>query len=120
MIKDVDALPRINPKEITDLNRTQHEKEKFLIFCVLCAGKSSDVMAEKLENLLEQTITPFAYLDYLRGVNRLESELKKHKIGKYDLLMQFFRYVFANSYVQEKCGPFTNWHRSDLVDAHDI
>ena len=126
MSNTVDALPRINPKEITNLRRTQHEKEKFLIFCVLCAGKSSDVMAEKLENLLEQTTIagweygPFDYLDYLHDVNRLESELKKHKIGKYDLLMQFFRYVFANSYVQEKCGPFTNWHRSDLVDAPGI
>lgn len=53
MIKTVDSLPRINPKEITDLNRTTRQKEKFLLFCVLCAGKSSDVMAEKLEQLLE-------------------------------------------------------------------
>lgn len=53
MIRKVDSLPRINPKEITDLNRTKAQKEKFLLFCVLCAGKSSDVMAEKLEQLLE-------------------------------------------------------------------
>ena len=104
MIKTVDSLPRINPKEITDLNRTTPQKEKFLLFCVLCAGKSSDVMAEKLEQLLEPVkpggwpryemkATPLDYLVNLLRNGRLREVLERHKIGKYDLLTKFVTYL---------------------------
>lgn len=104
MIRTVDTLPRINPKEITDLNRTTRQKEKFLLFCVLCAGKSSDVMAEKLEQLLEPVnpggwpryemkATPLDYLVNLLRNGRLREVLEQHKIGKYDLLTKFVTYL---------------------------
>lgn len=130
MIATVDLLPRINPKEITNLNRTQAEKEKFLLFCVLCAGKSSDVMAEKLEGLLSEAHyneRPFEYLT--SGIFeyewRCESDhepllnlLKKHKIGKYKLLIDFFWFlrVEARGYVSE----FVDWSRDGLVQAPGI
>ena len=107
----VDSLPRINPKEITNLNRTTPQKEKFLLFCVLCAGKSSDVMAEKLEQLLEPLrgdrgdrywvpearsptkTTPLKYLVNLLRSGRLREVLEKHKIGKYKLLTDFVEFL---------------------------
>lgn len=105
MIQTVDSLPRINPKEITNLNRTTRQKEKFLLFCVLCAGKSSDVMAEKLEQLLEplkpstdprdqgNKTTPLRYLVNLLRNGRLREVLERHKIGKYKLLTDFVEFL---------------------------
>lgn len=103
MIRTINSLPRINPKEITDLNRTTAQKEKFLLFCVLCAGKSSDVMAEKLEQLLEPVnstgprfelkATPLDYLVNLLRNGRLREVLEKHKIGKYKLLTDFVEFL---------------------------
>lgn len=103
MIRTINSLPRINPKEITNLNRTKAQKEKFLLFCVLCAGKSSDVMAEKLEQLLEPVnstgprfelkATPLDYLVNLLRNGRLREVLEKHKIGKYKLLTDFVEFL---------------------------
>lgn len=122
MIRTINSLPRINPKEITDLNRTTAQKEKFLLFCVLCAGKSSDVMAEKLEQLLEPVnssgprfelkATPLDYLINLLRSGRLREVLEKHKIGKYDLLTKFVEKV--------KDWDTTEWSRKALVTIPGI
>lgn len=127
MIQTVDALPRINPKEITDLNRTKPQKEKFLLFCVLCAGKSSDVMAEKLEQLLEPVnpggwprfelkAAPLDYLVNLLRNGRLREVLEKHKIGKYKLLTDFV--AFLEPLVMHY--KVTEWDRDGLVLAPGI
>lgn len=125
MIKTINSLPRINPKEITDLNRTKAQKEKFLLFCVLCAGKSSDVMAEKLEQLLEPVnssgprfelkATPLNYLVNLLRNGRLREVLEKHKIGKYKLLTDFVEFLYP--VVSDKV---TEWDRDGLVLAPGI
>ena len=95
----------IDPKTITNFDRTPEEKEEFLLFCVLCAGKSSDVMAHKLGSFLflrpsdwvpnggSGKIAPFELIEsyILKGV--LVDRLKEHKIGKYDLISKFCEYV---------------------------
>ena len=129
MIKTINSLPRINPKEITDLNRTKPQKEKFLLFCVLCAGKSSDVMAEKLEQLLEPVnssgprfelkATPLDYLVNLLRNGRLREVLEKHKIGKYKLLTDFVAF-FEPLVMHYKKQEVTEWDRDELVLAPGI
>lgn len=137
MIRTINSLPRINPKEITDLNRTTAQREKFLLFCVLCAGKSSDVMAEKLEQLLEPVnssgprfelkATPLDYLINLLRSGRLREVLEKHKIGKYDLLTKFVEKVKRNLDARIKDWdsavtnyPTTEWSRKALVTIPGI
>lgn len=124
MIKTVDSLPRINPKEITDLNRTTPQKEKFLLFCVLCAGKSSDVMAEKLEQLLEPLKqcrwTPLKYLVNLLVNRRLREVLEQHKIGKYKLFTDFVTYVQKWNYATHPTYNITDMKRAGLVLAPGI
>jgi thermostable 8-oxoguanine DNA glycosylase len=132
MIKTINSLPRINPKEITDLNRTKPQKEKFLLFCVLCAGKSSDVMAEKLEQLLdpvdssgprwELRATPLEYLVNLLRSGRLREVLEKHKIGKYDLLTKFVEKVKRNfdARIVRNLYPTAEWKREALVTIPGI
>lgn len=132
MIKTINSLPRINPKEITDLNRTKAQKEKFLLFCVLCAGKSSDVMAEKLEQLLdpvdssgprwELKATPLEYLVNLLRSGRLREVLEKHKIGKYDLLTKFVEKVKRNfdARIVRDLYPTAEWKREALVTIPGI
>lgn len=130
MIRTINSLPRINPKEITDLNRTKAQKEKFLLFCVLCAGKSSDVMAEKLEQLLEPVnssgpagpcarfelkATPLEYLINLLRNGRLREVLEKHKIGKYNLLTKF-----VESLLEVRIFPTAEWKREALVTIPGI
>jgi thermostable 8-oxoguanine DNA glycosylase len=131
MIQTVDSLPRINPKEITDLNRTKAQKEKFLLFCVLCAGKSSDVMAEKLEQLLEPLkpstdgvirltkTTPLNYLVNLLRSGRLREVLEQHKIGKYKLLTDFVEFLKLRT---SRWGEnrIVDWDRDGLVAAPGI
>lgn len=128
MIRTINSLPRINPKEITDLNRTKAQKEKFLLFCVLCAGKSSDVMAEKLEQLLEPVnsgpprfelkATPLDYLVNLLRNGRLREVLEKHKIGKYKLLTDFVTYL--RDWPIRAALTVTEQDRSTLVHAPGI
>jgi thermostable 8-oxoguanine DNA glycosylase len=130
MIRTINSLPRINPKEITDLNRTKAQKEKFLLFCVLCAGKSSDVMAEKLEQLLEPVdssgprwelkATPLDYLVNLLRSGRLREVLEKHKIGKYKLFTDFVTYVQKWNYATHPTYNITDMKRAGLVLAPGI
>lgn len=84
----------INPNDITNYHRTEGELQEFLLFCVMCAGKSSTVQAQKLEEFLapcrEAGLTPW---EYIRGCSDkvLMRNMKRAKIGKYKLLFDSFR-----------------------------
>jgi thermostable 8-oxoguanine DNA glycosylase len=103
-------LPRIIPKEITNIDRTQEEKEQFLIFCVLCAGKSSEVMAKKLEDFLCYETHPFGYITTLLKDGQLRTMLTHVKLGKYDMLEACFGYITRFQY-----DLVTLWPRDQLV-----
>ena len=83
----------ITPSEITNLSRTHAEKGEFLAFCILCAGKSSETQAQKLNAFMQGSLDYYnsvpsfiAYIQYLLEDGRLISEMQKYKLGKYQLV----------------------------------
>lgn len=88
----------IDPKNITDFNRTEKELQEFLLFAVSVAGKTASVQAEKLEKFLKgvpikNSLTPFQKIRFLvlKDFCSLDRSLRSVKIGKYSLLTDSFR-----------------------------
>ena len=75
----------INPKDITDYNRTDVELQSFWIFCILVAGKNSDTTAKVVTKLLKDRgdKTPFEFIKSL-GLVKLHEYIKACKTGQYD------------------------------------
>lgn len=77
----------IDPKEITNYNRSDYELELFWLFCLFVAGKNSDVASDKLSQLLSNITpwqTPFEYLKEIDVFNTLVSI----KSGQYNRLVR--------------------------------
>ena len=102
----------INPASITDYNRTPEEMEIFLVFAIFVAGRRSDVMARKVNEMFgdkcvpsskpdkvlpsmveasrlfhwalhDQGMSPLGAINYLKQESLLQSLLGYHKIGQY-------------------------------------
>ena len=87
----------IDPNFVTNFNRTEEEKEEYLIFCILVAGKKATVQARKLEEFLtesrKQSISPFQWIKNKieKGYNELLITVMEHKLGQYDRIMGAFK-----------------------------
>ena len=90
---------KINPQEITDYNRTDAELEFFLLFCIVVAGKKSDIQARKLEEWYDDRVyhkdTPFEYIERLDADGELRSSLEKVRMGQYNRLINSFQDVIG-------------------------
>ncbi len=90
---------KINPQEITDYNRTDAELEFFLLFCIVVAGKKSDIQARKLEEWYDDRVyhkdTPFEYIERLDADGELRSSLEKVRMGQYNRLVNSFQDVIG-------------------------
>ena len=90
---------KINPQEITDYNRTDAELEFFLLFCIVVAGKKSDIQANKLEEWYDDRVyhkdTPFEYIERLDADGELRSSLEKVRMGQYNRLVNSFQDVIG-------------------------
>ena len=84
---------KINPQEITNYKRTTNELEFFLLFCMVVAGKTSDIQARKLEQWygtrFYQWHSPFDYISSL--TLGLRGSLENVKMGQYGRLVKSFR-----------------------------
>jgi hypothetical protein len=85
------------------------DAERFLLFCMLVAGKRSEVQDRKLTQFLTQSIvadyegttftmgpaeahgSPFEWIRCLDDNDLLERACRKHKLGKYSTLVPGFR-----------------------------
>ena len=77
----------IDPKSITNYNRSDYELELFWLFCLFVAGKNSDVASKKLSHLLED-ITPWQTpFEYLRSID-IFNTLVSIKSGQYTRLVR--------------------------------
>ena len=98
---------KINPQEITDYNRTTDELEFFLLFCVVVAGKTSDIQARKLEQWYNarfyQWHSPFDYISSLLG-SGLRGSLENVKMGQYGRLVNSFRDIVELGLDLKKCS----------------
>lgn len=75
----------IDPKNITNYNRSDSELETFWLFCLFVAGKNSDTASLKLSQFLEDMTpwdTPFSYLKNID----IHNALIKIKSGQYTRL----------------------------------
>tara|TARA_Y100001937_G_scaffold11605_1_gene14397 strand:+ start:120 stop:704 length:585 start_codon:yes stop_codon:yes gene_type:complete len=77
----------IDPKKVTNYNRTQWQLQEFLLYCICVAGKKSEIETRKLDLFLEgareQNLYPFDYIRQLRARSELMKELNKCKIAPY-------------------------------------
>ena len=93
----------INPKQITNFNRTEAELQEFLLFCIVVAGKNSHQQAIKLDNFLKgigeyplmENASPFNKITFASQHQTLLTRLKQAKLGQYDRIYKAFIEVAA-------------------------
>ena len=90
----------IDPKTVTNYNRTPAELQEWLLYCICVAGKRSNVETRKLNSWLDDLNfrlegirtadqidqildTPFNFIREQLKSNELASQLKKHRISPY-------------------------------------
>lgn len=82
----------IDPKNITDYNRTDEQLQAFWIFSCVVAGKNSDFAASVISKLLSKgkrfSKTPFQYLEEL-GETGVRNALVAAKSGNYTRITRF-------------------------------
>ncbi len=91
----------IDPRNITDFNRSEKELQEFLLFGIMVHGKKSSIQAVKLEQFLIYLAhvtgqeLPFEMIDVAlnteddrTGANLLFTSLQKFKIGQYNRLFR--------------------------------
>lgn len=79
----------IDPKKVTNYNRTTYELQEFLLFCVCVAGKKSTIEAPKLDKFLNAlklkygNVGPFALIKLAEDNNDLMHMMQEYKIAPY-------------------------------------
>ena len=103
----------IDPKDITNYNRTDVELESFWIFCILVAGKNSDTTSRLVTKLLKNRgdKTPFEFIRSLK-LTELRNYLVAHKTGQYDRIRKAL--FFSAKLDLRTCT------RDDLMDIHGV
>lgn len=102
----------IDPKNITNFNRTDAELEEFMLFAIVVAGKKSAQQVRKLSSFLALVrfnpkfmgMTPLDYVRYLDAGGVLESELELVKMGQYTRIGQAFRSLAASGLDLRACS----------------
>lgn len=103
----------IDPKDITNYNRTDVELQTFWIFCILVAGKNSDTTSRLVNKLLKNRgdKTPFEFIRSLK-LTELHNYLISHKTGQYDRIRKAL--FFSARLDLRTCT------RDDLMDIHGV
>lgn len=104
----------IDPFNITNYNRTEAELQEFLMFCIIVAGKTAYIQADKLQKFLkiaiihcglDENATPFEILNQLHKSNDLYSIILEAKLGQYNKIYKAFDYLVNNKIDLNECGP---------------
>jgi thermostable 8-oxoguanine DNA glycosylase len=104
----------IDPYNITNYNRTQNELEEFLLFCIVVAGKTAYIQAQKLNEFLSsvntrlmmpENINPFQTLKSADQHGILFEEIKKEKLGQYKKIYSGFKYIVEKEYNLNRMTP---------------
>ena len=104
----------INPYQITNYNHRSSELEEFLLFCIVVAGKTAYIQAQKLEDFLvsvnkrlmmPENINPFQTLKSAEQHGILMEEILKAKLGQYKKIYSGFKYICSNQYDLNKMTP---------------
>jgi thermostable 8-oxoguanine DNA glycosylase len=104
----------IDPYNITNYNRTQNELEEFLLLCIVVAGKTAYIQAQKLNEFLSsvntrlmmpENINPFQTLKSADQHGILFEEIKKAKLGQYKKINSGFKYIVEKEYNLNRMTP---------------
>ena len=88
---------KINPKKITDFNRTKADLELFGIFAVCVAGKKAQQTADKVNDNFRDVatptkqLTPFEAIKNLVNIKVFVAYLKMAKMGQYRRIYRALR-----------------------------
>ena len=104
----------INPYQITKYDRSSSELEEFLLFCIVVAGKTAYIQAQKLEDFLvsvnkrlmmPENINPFQTIKSAEKHGILFEEIKLAKLGQYKKIFSGFKYISEREYNLERMTP---------------
>lgn len=104
----------INPYNITDYNRKRGELEEFLLFCIVVAGKTAYIQAQKLEDFLmsvnirlmmPESTSPFQSLKSANQHGILMEEILRAKLGQYKKIYNGFKYITEREYDLTRMTP---------------
>ena len=96
---------KIDPYNITNFDRTEEELQLFLLFCIVVAGKTAYIQAEKLEQFLcsvnerlmmPERVKPFQTIISADHHGILMHEIQKAKLGQYKKIYSAFKYISEN------------------------
>jgi thermostable 8-oxoguanine DNA glycosylase len=105
---------KIDPYNITNFNRTEEELQLFLLFCIVVAGKTAYIQAEKLEQFLisvnerlmmPDRVMPFQTLISADHHGILMEEIKKAKLGQYKKIYGGFKFISEYKIDLKKATP---------------
>lgn len=82
----------IDPRDVTKFDRTDAELEEWWLFCCIVAGKTADIQARKLDQMLHAMVgtTPFDKLRCAIFENKLRPYMEMFGIGQYARLEACF------------------------------
>ena len=104
----------INPYQITNYDRSSSELEEFLLFCIVVAGKTAYIQAQKLEDFLvsvnkrlmmPKNINPFQTIKSAEQHGILFEEIKLAKLGQYKKIYSGFKYISDREYNLNRMTP---------------
>ena len=104
----------IDPYKITDYNRKRGELEEFLLFCIVVAGKTAYIQAQKLESFLKsvntrlmlpENVNPFQTIKSAEQHGILFEEIKIAKLGQYKKIYSGFKYISEREYNLNRMTP---------------
>jgi thermostable 8-oxoguanine DNA glycosylase len=105
---------KIDPYNITNYNRTEEELQLFLLFCIVVAGKTAYIQAEKLDQFLSSVnerlmlpdlTKPFQSIKSAEQHGILFEEIKKAKLGQYKKIYSGFKYISEREYNLNRMTP---------------
>lgn len=108
------TMTKIDPYNITNFNRTEEELQLFLLFCIVVAGKTAYIQAEKLEQFLSSVnerlmmpehVKPFQTIISAEQHGILMQEIQKAKLGQYRKIYAGFKFISKNKFDLTKMTP---------------
>ena len=111
---------KINPKKITDFNRTKADLELFAVFAVCVAGKKAQQTADKVKEHFRDVqtptkqLTPFETIKSLIGANIFGGYLQHARFGQYKRIYRALRDLAESSIDLKTCTV------EDLEAIHGI
>ena len=79
----------IDPKRITNFDRTDSELETFWLFCIMVAGKNSDTVSRTISKIFHTTDSPFDILRELGEIG-IHNMLDANRVGQYNRISKAF------------------------------